>query len=44
MYHNYHSDPLRKVPKYVYLTKYHRSSDPGLEHGYPDHDHLNPWN
>ena len=35
--------PSKTPPKYVYEVTYHPSSRPGLDLGYPDHQHLNPF-
>jgi hypothetical protein len=35
--------PSNKVPKYVYEVKYHPQANPGIDLGFPDHRHTNPF-
>lgn len=38
------SVPSKTPPKYVYEIKYHPNANPGIDMGFPNHGHNNPWN
>lgn len=35
--------PSKVPPKYIYEVTYHPAAEPGIDLGFPDHQHQNPF-